>query len=236
MGAAWSRRSFPDRSRQLNAVKNARGAADRYCGRSATVKPSVKGSLFVTGVAAVRRYRDAGLLSEDQIAVRLGPVALEMLDQKIDISRWYPIEAFCEMVDIDWEIAAGRDPDYMRRLGAVAARRFFERGIYQQLDYAKRAERVGSRRSLVRQAKLIATITNSLYSFIEVDVRVTSDLLEIVYGNAALLYEALRYTTEGFMNEVNRWQGSSRRWESERVAPDRVHFRLELPERLLGDD
>jgi hypothetical protein len=38
------------------------------------------------------------------------------------------------------------------------------------------------------------------------------------------------------MNEVNRWQGSSRRWASERVAPDRVRFRLDLPERLQGDD
>jgi hypothetical protein len=200
------------------------------------VEPSVKGSLFVTGVAAVRRYRDAGFLSEDQIAARLGPAALETLDQKIDISRWYPIEAFCEMVDLDWEIAAERDPAYMRRLGAVAARRFFERGIYQQLDYAKRAARVESRRSLARQSKLITTVTNSLYNFLEIDVRVAGDVLEIVWGNATLLAEALRYTTEGFMNEVNRWQGSSRCWVSERVAPDRVRFRLDLPERLQGDD
>ena len=200
------------------------------------MEPSVKGSLFVTGVAAVRRYRDAGLLSEDQIAARLGPVALETLDQKIDIARWYPIDAFCEMVDLDWEIAAERDPAYMCRLGEVAARRFFERGIYQQLDYAKRTERVGSRRSLVRQAKLIATVANSLYSFLEIEVRVTSDVLEIVYRNATPLHEALRYTTEGFMNEVNRWQGSSRRWTSERVAPDRVRFRMDLPERLQGED
>lgn len=199
------------------------------------MEPSVKGSLFVTGVAAVRRYRDAGLLSEDQIAARLGPAALEALDQKIDISLWYPIDAFCEMVDLDWETAAERDPVYMRRLGAVAARRFFERGIYQQLDYAKRAERVESRRSLLRQSKLIATVTNSLYSFLEIDVRVVNNVLEIAYGDAAPFAEALRHTTEGFMNEVNRWQESSRRWASERVAPDLVLFRLDLPERLQGD-
>jgi hypothetical protein len=187
-------------------------------------------------VAAVRRYRDAGLLSEDQIAARLGPAALEALDQKVDIDRWYPIEAFCEMVDLDWEVAADRDPAYMLRLGAVAARRFFERGIYQQLDYAKRAGRVESRRSLLRQSKLIATVTNSLYNFLEIDVRVVNNVLEIVYGNATLLSEALRYTTQGFMNEVNRWQGSERRWVSERVTPDLVHFRLDLPERLKGKD
>jgi hypothetical protein len=199
------------------------------------VEPSVKGSLFVTGVVPVRRYRDSGRLSEDQITARLGPVALEMLDQKIDISRWYPIGAYCEMLDIDWEIAADRNPIYMWHMGEDTARRFFERGIYQQLDYAKRAQRPDSQRSLVRQSRLIVTVTNSLYNFLEIDVRVANDVLEIVFGNAALFPEALRYTTEGFMTEVNRWQGSPRTWTSERVAPDRVSFQLELPERLQGD-
>lgn len=197
--------------------------------------PSVRGSLFVTGVVAVRRHRDSGRVSEDELAARLGPVALEVLDQKIEFSRWYPIDAFCEMVDVDWDIAH-RDPAYMRGMGEAAARRFLEGSIYQQLDYAKRGGRVETRRSLARRAKLISTVTNSLYNFIEVDVRVASDVLEIVYGNAALFCEALRYTTQGFMDEINRWQGSSRRWTSERVAPDRVSFRMPLPPRLREDD
>jgi len=200
------------------------------------VEPSVKGSLFVTGVVAVRRYRDSGRLSEDQIAARLGPVALEALDQKIEISRWYPVGAFCEMVDVDWEVAAERDPDYMRDMGAAVARRFFEGRLYQQLDYAKRSGRVDDRRSLLRRSKLIVTVTNSLYNFLETDVRIASGVLEIVYGNAKLFSEALRYNTEGFMNEVNRWQGSARRWTSERVAADRVSFRLLLPPRLQRED
>jgi hypothetical protein len=198
------------------------------------VEPSVKGSLFITGVVPVRRYRDSGRLSHDQIAARLGPVALEMLDQKIDISCWYPIDAFCEMLDMDWEVASGRNPAYMWHMGQDHAKRFFERGIYQQLDYAKRAQRPESQRALVRQSRLIVTVTNSLYNFLEIDVHVDGDALEIVYGNAALFSEALRYTTEGFMTEVNRWQGSPRTWTSERGAPDRVSFRLELPERLQG--
>jgi hypothetical protein len=200
------------------------------------VQPSVKGSLYVAGVVAVRRHRDSGRLSEDQIAARLGAVALEMLDQKIEISRWYPVEAFCEMVDVDWEVSGGRDPDYIRGMGEAAARRFFEGGIYPQLDYAKRSGRVDARPSLLRRAKLIVTVTNSLYNFIQTDVRIASSVLEVVYGNAALFSEALRYTTEGFMNEVNRWQGSARRWTSERVARDRVSFQMILPGRLQGDD
>ena len=34
------------------------------------------------------------------------------------------------------------------------------------------------------------------------------------------------------MNAINEAQGSSRLWKSERAAPDRVVFRLAIPERL----
>lgn len=200
------------------------------------MEPSIKGSLFVAGVVTMRRHRDSGRLSEDQIAARLGPETLELLDQKIDISRWYPVDAFCEMMDMDWEVFGGGDLDYLRRMGEEAAARFFRTNLYQQLDYAKRNPRVESRTALARQAKLITTVTNTLYNFIEIGVRVEADFLEVVYGNATPLSEALRYTTEGFMNEINRQQGSSRCWTSERVAPDRVCFRLDLPERLQGGD
>jgi len=199
------------------------------------VELSVKGSLFFAAAVAMRRHRDAGRISEDELSARLGPAALELLDQKIDIARWYPIDAFCEMLDMDWEVSAGRDPDYARRLGQESAARFFSSGLYQQLDYAKRVERVESRSALVRQSRLITTVTNALYNFIEIDVRVEGDRLVIVFANAAAFSEALRYTTEGFMDEINRQQGSARSWSSERIAPDRVRFELNLPQRLHGD-
>jgi len=199
------------------------------------VEPSVKGSLFFAAAVAMRRHRDAGRVSGEQLAVRLGPAAQELLDQKIDIARWYPIGAFCEMVDMDWEIAAGRDPEYARRMGQESAARFFASGLYQQLDYAKRAERIESRSALVRQSRLITTVTNALYNFLEVEVRVEGDRLVILYDNAAAFSEALRYTTEGFMDEINRQQGSARSWSSERVTCERVRFELDLPQRLHGD-
>jgi hypothetical protein len=200
------------------------------------VEPCVKGSLFVMGVVAVRRHLESGAITEDQLAVRLGREALDSLDQKIDIERWYPIRAFTGMVDVDWELAGAREPDYMRRSGRDAAARFFRTGIYQQLDYAKRAKRVQSRRSLLRQARLVMSVTESLYDFLETAVAIEGGRLRIHYANAALFTEALRYTTEGFMNEINRQQGASRSWTSERVAPDRLRFQLELPDWLPEGD
>ena len=90
--------------------------------------------------------------------------------------------------------------------------------------------------ALLLQAKLITTITAAFYSFLQTSVAIDParpNQLEIVYANAAAFPEALRYATEGFMNQLNLRQGSKRRWTSERTAPDRIVFRMELPERLV---
>jgi len=197
------------------------------------MKPSVKGILVVGVVVAVRRLRDRGGVSKQQLAARLGGEALELLDQKIDLGRWYPMQDFCELLDLEWEVAGNRDPAYMIQAGVLTADRVFDRGIYQQLDYAERAERAHSPEDVLRRARLITTITSSFYDFLEVQVRLDPEnprLLEIRYANAAAYSEALRYTTEGFMNQINRRFGSSRCWTGLRPRPDLVVFQLPLPE------
>jgi hypothetical protein len=197
--------------------------------------PRAKGSIVLGAVASLRRLRSSGRVTVDQLEARLSAAALELLGQKIDIGRWYPMSAFAELIEFEWEMIAGRDPDYAREGGAKSARRLFESGRYQQLDFAQRTGRAESREKLVRQAKLITTITSTLYDFLAVTVGIDPARpcdLEIVYANAAEFTEPLRYTTEGFMNAINEAQGSSRRWTSERAAPDRVVFRLPIPARL----
>ena len=199
------------------------------------MEPSVKGVLVVGAVVAVRRHRDGGRISPEELEVRLKPEALALLDQKIDIGRWYPIGAFCGLIDLEWEVASGRDPEHARRAGAISADRLFDRGLYQQLDYAERTTRAQNRGALIRQARLISTITGTLYNFLDVEVKVDErhpDSLEIHYGNAGPFAEVLRYTTEGFMNQINHRQGSTRRWASERPKPDRVVYKLALPSRF----
>ncbi|HME73783.1 MAG TPA: hypothetical protein VKM54_28555 [Myxococcota bacterium] len=158
-----------------------------------------------------------------------------MLEEKVDIGRWYPIQIFCELLDLDWELGGRRDPNYMQEEGEQAAERLFQSGIYQQLNYAERVERVRARDALLRQAKLITTITGTLYHFLEFQVRLDPESggeLEIHYGNAAAFSEALRYTTEGFMNQIHKRQKSPAQWASKRLRPDLVVFPLPLPQRL----
>jgi hypothetical protein len=201
------------------------------------VEPCVKGALVVGAVVSIRRHRDGGRITPEQLEVRLSEEALELVDRKIDIGRWYPVRPFCELIDLDWELASGRDPEYARKAGSTSADRLFDRGIYHQLEYAERAERVQTRADLVRQAKRITAITATLYNFLDFEVRVDerARCLEIHYRKAAPFAEILRYTTEGFMNQINRRQKSERRWSSERLSPDAVVFRLPLPSRLAGE-
>ena len=199
------------------------------------MEPSIKGSLMLGVVVTVRRLRDRGRIAAEALEARLSAPALELVDRKIDISRWYPVELFCELLELDWDVGGSREPDYMRSEGEQAADRLFDSRIYQQLQYAERTDRTETADALLRQAKLITTITGTLYSFLQFEVRLANEgrrQLEIRYGNAALFSEALRYTTEGFMNQINRRQGSSRRWSSERLRPDLVAFRMALPQRF----
>jgi hypothetical protein len=197
--------------------------------------PSVKGTIVVGVVASLRRLRKEGRLSAAQLAARLSAPALELLEQKIEATRWYPMPAFAELVEFEWDAAGKRNPDYAREAGALSADRQMESGRYQQMDFAKRAKKAESASTLLLQARLITTVTAAFYNFLQTSVGIDParpDQLEIVYANAAAWPEPLRYATEGFMNRINESQGSSRRWSSERVAPDRIVFVLKLPERL----
>ncbi|HEY8153233.1 MAG TPA: hypothetical protein VII72_03800 [Myxococcota bacterium] len=205
---------------------------------ASSIDPSVKGSLVLGAVVTVRRHRTQGRISADQLAARLSGPALELVDQKIDIGRWYPVKVFTELLDLDWDIGSRRDPDYMRRQGEQAADRLFSSGIYQQLNYAERADRVVSAKELKSQSKLITTITGTLYNFLHFEVQLAEgggEALEIVFSNATLFSEALRHSTEGFMNQINQRQGSSHRWLSRRDQPDVIVFTLPLPSRLLAE-
>jgi hypothetical protein len=193
---------------------------------------SIKGSLMLGAVVSVKRLRARGRVSAEALEARLSGEALALVDQKIDISRWYPIQPFCELIDLDWEIAGAREPAYLESQGAAAADRLFDSGIYQQLDFAQRSGKVESREKLVRQSRLITTITGTLYDFLTFEVNLAPESLEIVFGNAERFSDGLIHTTVGFMNRINERQGSKRRWRGWRETADRARFSMSLPTRL----
>lgn len=197
---------------------------------------SVKGSLVLGAVVAARHLRDRGRISCEAFEARLSPPALALVDDKIELARWYPIGAFCELVELAWDVEGRRRPQYLEAQGAASADRLFDSKRYQQLDFAERAEKVESRMALEKQTRLIATITGTFYDFVEVGVELEATRLSMVYGNARAFADPLIHTTVGFLDQVNVRQGSARRWTGERTRPDEVRFHMPLPKRLAESD
>jgi hypothetical protein len=193
---------------------------------------SVKGALVRGAVVAARRLRERGRLAAELFEARLSAAALELVDEKIEVARWYPIAPFCELIELGWEIDGKRDPAYLEREGAASADHLFDSNRYQQLDFAQRGGKVASRQQLMKRARLITTITGTFYDFLDVSVALEGDELVIVYGNARAFADALIHTTVGFQNQINARLGSKLRWRGIRTRPDEVRFVMPLPKRL----
>lgn len=188
-------------------------------------EPCVKGSLLVGAAVAVRRRSQRGEIGEEQLA-KLSPEALELIDAEIALARWYPVRLMEELVDLDWAFA-GRDPEYQRQAGRRTAGHFAKTGLYQQVEYARSNRGAKTQRDVLRQSRMVCTITSTLYDFIEARAElVGKDRLQVVFENARHFPEALRYSTEGFLDEIT--QRTTRRWSSARPTPDRIVFGLEI--------
>ena len=195
----------------------------------------MKGVIAVGVVGALQELKSAGRVSKEALEARLSAAALSLLGEKIELGRWYPMPAFSELVETEWELT-GRDADYERQAGARVADRSRELGVYQQLEYAASKARPSSREELLRQSKLVITVTATLYNFIAAAVRISEggNRLEIVYGNAAAFPEPMRFLIEGYLTRVNEWQRSPRRWTSTRTRPSEIVFSMELSRRLAA--
>jgi hypothetical protein len=214
-------------------------------------EPSVKGSMLLLSVLAVRRLKQATAPTDEAFRKALSPEALALLkragnlpadvfekslsdetlallDREIVITSWYPMWQFNELEEFMWEHLSKRDPSMARKAGAESFKSMQKTGRYQQFAFAERAEGATSTKDVIRQTRLIASILAGYYNFLEVEVGLDPDSedLQIVYGNAGLFCDPLRYSTEGFMTAVTRVRNGVTDWISERVAPDRIVFTL----------
>lgn len=194
--------------------------------------PSVKGVLLLSAVVVVRRLRDGGRIPDSRLE-KLGSATRELLDERIEIAQWYPMDLYSELLEVDWEICGSHDPEYMRRAGELNAEKMSQAKRYQQLDYLERVDKPESSADLLRQMRLTSSVTLSYFNFTDATVQLHPDhphILQIIYSNTDSFPEPLRYSTEGFMTRLNRVRRSSRRWTSERIGSTIV-FSLEMKAR-----
>jgi hypothetical protein len=177
---------------------------------------------------ALRLLKQAGSLTPAVFEKALSEETLELLDEKVVITSWYPMWQFNEIQEFLWEHLNKRDPEQARMAGAESFKSMQKSGRYPQFEYAGRAEGPSSKKDVIRQTRLISSILTGYYNFLDVEVALDPDSqdLQMFYRNASHFCEPLRYTTEGFMTAVSRVRGGVTSWMSERLSPDEILFTL----------
>ena len=95
---------------------------------------SIKGAVLVAVTDDLCRLIEAGRLSRDALEVKLEPRDLGILDSKVQLALWYPIDSYDRLLQALVDVEGGRDPvEFLRNRGRKAAARLAAAGVYAQL-------------------------------------------------------------------------------------------------------
>jgi len=198
----------------------------------------VKGTLVQGVVLGLRALHGEQDRAPAALEPRLSKQAFQLLDEETIGVRWYPIEPYCELVDLFWELAGHRDPAFIREAGRAGARSMIDSGIYRSYVETSRRPSGDPVDRAIRGARIAVGVTHMLYDFVEVDVNHDTDrnLLVLTYRRVSPFSEALFLGTQGFLDafaaEVGTLGDDGRAdeipWRAERPSPDRFVFSLPL--------
>lgn len=197
--------------------------------------PSVKGSVFASVVEDVCKSIASGAVARDQLHRWLRPEDIALLDEKIGVSSWYPINSYTRMGELLRDVQGGGSNEYLRQCGRQTARRLLEAGLYSQLEYLHRAEigkASGDRarfEAFGRDLRLLTTISASILSFSRWAMKLDPDhdsqyMIEV--SEAQDFPEVLCWRSDGFINEMATHHGESDLWRWSRPRQDLVVFRM----------
>jgi len=184
--------------------------------------PSMKGTVFQSAPEDLNRLVREGRIGRDALELRLEAIDLELLDEKVQPTDWYPIASYARMVELLAELEGGADREaYLISRGARAAARLSATGTYQQL--ASTSEQLGP-----RVGKIVITVAKLFYNFSSWHFDPGDDLAQytIRVEDARALPEVNRFAAQGFIAFVSeRVGGRPVQITSERTRPDQVVFR-----------
>jgi hypothetical protein len=197
--------------------------------------PSIKGSVFAGVVESVAKLVAGGEISREELARRLDPGDLALLDQKIAVSGWYDIRAYDRMNAVLLDLKGGGDPQYFREQGRQTARRLLDAGLYGQLEYLQRAEVARQRdprarfEAFGRDLRLLTSLSGSILNFSRWTAQRDpdqEDRYRIEVSEASEMPESLCWRSDGFVNGMASLHGEPDLWTWERLRPDLVLFRM----------
>ena len=197
--------------------------------------PSIKGSAFSFVVEKTLKLVSAGEISRNELARRLSPESLSVLDQPIHVIEWYDIRIYAQLMEFLRDVAGGGENEYLIRHGEHAAERLLQKGLYQQMEYLKRlqlgkeTDAKGRYEAFGRDLRLLVTITPSILNFGQQQVKGDpehADRYLLETSDATAYPEVLCWTTQGFNNRMAATHDSPDLWCWERPRLDLVRFRM----------
>lgn len=134
-------------------------------------RPSIKGVLLSKLVPDVQELLERNEAARERLLAPLSAGSVELLEGKVEIGRWYPIEQYAEITDLIWQEEGDGSPAYLQRRGAEAMQRLMDGGLYQQLRYLGREDggfrTPVTREQVLRDCRLVGSVTGALINFTE---------------------------------------------------------------------
>jgi hypothetical protein len=193
--------------------------------------PSIKGSAFASLAESVRELVAGGRLSRADLARRLEPGELDVVEGQIGISQWYDVRLHVRLLQVLEDVGG---PGHIRQVVERTADRILAAGLYQQLNYLSRTqlerEREPGRRlaALATDLRLVVSLSSTLLNFSRWEPKPDPEYRDrymIEISGAAPLQDLHLASIEAFMNRVSSPIAADL-WRRERKSEDQVLFRM----------
>lgn len=196
----------------------------------------VKGTLVQGVVAALRELVASGAIDGCSLRERLPEPALRLMEIDPAIAGWYPVEGYRALLDLFWEAAGNRSPEFIEEAGRAAGRAVAESHLYRGYLDAGRRRDSSTIEGLVANAGAAVRMTDLLYDFVEVEADHDAAANELVfeYRGVGAFSDAMFLGTRGFLEEVACQVLDLGRegWRASRPAKDlfRISYALPAPD------
>lgn len=197
--------------------------------------PSVEGSVLAGHAEVLTRYLASKRVDPAALARCFSPGELELLAGPITAGRWYDVTLYERVLAFLRDSAGGGSNEYLVAAGTRSAETMIRAGFCQQMEYLRRTQLNASNgaaerfQAFGRDLRLLASITQSILSFVKSSVRVDPDHADrwrIEHHASARFPEVLCWTTQGFCNRMAAEHGAPDLWCFERQRDDLVYFRM----------
>lgn len=196
-----------------------------------TATPSIKGTAFANIAGSVMKLVATGQMSRADLAKRLEPGDLDVVEGRIGTSDWYDVRIHVRLL----EVLDAVGPGYMRQVIEASADRLLASGLYQQLGYLSRTqverERDPSRRldALASDLRLVISFSSAMLNFGRWEPKPDPewpDRYMIEISQAKAFRDIHLSSIETVINRISTRFASESLWRWERRGSDRVLFRM----------